>query len=65
MRPSLLILLIPIGLGGCISYSGTPPPQRETVVLPSRQTVVLSPGETIVPAGSATVVCTNGLSPPC
>lgn len=59
MRVLYVAFLIPIGLGGCLSYNGTSAPARETVVVP-RQTV-------IVPAGSTTtvVVCPNGLAPPC
>jgi hypothetical protein len=51
MRISRLILLVPFALGGCLSYSGSPPPARETVVVPA------APG--------TAVVCSNGLAPPC
>ncbi len=52
MRLSLLALLIPLALGGCLSFSSSSPPppaQGSTIVLP--------PG--------TTAVCANGTRPPC
>jgi len=49
MRRLLLVLVLPLGLGGCFSYHETEPPRNTTVV---------------VPPGSV-AVCPNGLSPPC
>jgi hypothetical protein len=49
MRKALLLLVLPLSLGGCFSYSETPAPPRTTVVVP--------PG--------AAVVCPTGLPPPC
>jgi hypothetical protein len=64
MRRFSLGLLVPLALGGCLSYSETPA-RRETVVVPPKQTVVVPPGTTtVIPSGS-TVVCSNGLAPPC
>ncbi len=47
----LLVLLLPLTLGGCFSFSSSnpPPPQHTTVV---------------VPPGSV-VTCPNGTAPPC
>ena len=47
----LLLLLLPLSLNGCLSFSSSNPPP------PSPTTVVLPPG--------ATVVCPNGSQPPC
>ncbi|HSU04366.1 MAG TPA: hypothetical protein VLI93_02230 [Acetobacteraceae bacterium] len=47
----LLILLIPLALAGCLSFSSSNPPP------PAPNTVVVPPG--------TNVVCTNGLPPPC
>jgi hypothetical protein len=63
MRRFSLSLLVPLALGGCLSYSETPA-QRETVVVPPKQTVVVPGTTTVIPSGS-TVVCSNGLAPPC
>ncbi len=51
MRWTIAAMLLPLALGGCLSFSsGSPPP-------PAQNTVV-------VPSG-ATVVCSNGQAPPC
>lgn len=50
MKKFLLVALISIGLGGCLSYTETPYPPRNTTI--------------VVPPGS-TVTCSNGLAPPC
>jgi hypothetical protein len=49
MRKLLLAVLIPLSLGGCLSFHENPPPQNTTVVVP--------PG--------STVTCSNGLPGPC
>ncbi|HEY4043966.1 MAG TPA: hypothetical protein VGM32_19255 [Rhodopila sp.] len=49
MRRILLVALIPLGLGGCLSFHENPPPKNTTVVVP--------PG--------STVSCSNGQPPPC
>jgi hypothetical protein len=51
MKKLLLAVLIPLSLGGCLSFSDTssPPPTHTTVVVPS---------------GSA-VTCSNGQPAPC
>lgn len=58
MRLSFLSLLALVSLGGCISYSGTSSPARETVVVPQGST-------TVVPQGSSVILCANGMRPPC
>ena len=50
MKKFLLVALIPLGLGGCLSYSETSTPPRGTTI--------------VVPPGS-TVICSDGLAPPC
>ncbi|MCW3474878.1 hypothetical protein [Limobrevibacterium gyesilva] len=57
MRLSIFAVLLPVCLGGCLSFTGTTP-AKETVVVPPANTT------TVVPA-PATVVCSNGLRPPC
>jgi len=47
----MLLLLLPLSLGGCLSFSSSNPPP------PSHTTVVLTPG--------TTVVCPDGSQPPC
>lgn len=49
MRLSMLLLLLPLGVAGCILYSGTSTPSHNTIV---------------VPPGSV-VYCSNGYAPPC
>jgi uncharacterized protein YceK len=51
MKKLLLVVLIPLGLGGCLSVSDTssPPPAHTTIVAP--------PG--------STVSCSNGMPGPC
>jgi hypothetical protein len=51
MKKFLLVALIPFGLSGCLSFSGSssPPPRNTTIVVP--------PG--------STVTCSNGQAPPC
>ena len=36
MRVALAVLLLPLALAGCVTFSSSnpPPPQRDTVVLP-------------------------------
>ena len=58
MRFMPIVALLPLMLGGCLSYSEQPAP-RTTVVLPpgtSTTSVVPAPVE---------IVCSNGLRPPC
>jgi hypothetical protein len=50
MRTLTLALLLPLCLGGCLSFSSSSPP-RQTIVVP--------------PSNSTTVVCSNGTQPPC
>jgi len=50
-RMRLLVLLIPLAVSGCLSFSSSNPPP------PAPKTVVLPPGTTIV--------CSNGSPPPC
>ncbi len=48
----LLVLLLPLALSGCLSFSSSsPPPPASTT------TVVVPPG--------ANAVCANGTQPPC
>jgi PBP1b-binding outer membrane lipoprotein LpoB len=57
MRVWVVTALLPLALGGCLSYSAPP---RETVVYtPAPATTT-----TVVPPGSV-AVCANGLRPPC
>jgi hypothetical protein len=51
MRRILLVLVLPLSLGGCFSYSDSPQPQHTTIVVP--------------PGGAAVVTCPNGGAPPC
>ena len=51
MRIAMVSLLVPLALGGCLSFSSSNPPP------PANNTV-------IVPQGS-TAVCSNGGTPPC
>jgi hypothetical protein len=46
----LLAVLMPLALGGCLSFHENPPPPRNTTI--------------VVPPGS-TVSCSNGQAPPC
>jgi hypothetical protein len=50
MRKVLLTVLIPLSLGGCLSFHENPPPPKNTTI--------------VVPPGS-TVTCTNGMPGPC
>ena len=51
MRISRLIILLPLALGGCFSFSSSnPPPPNHTTV--------------VVPQGS-TATCADGSAPPC
>jgi hypothetical protein len=50
MRKFLLDALIPLSLGGCLSFHDDSPPPRNTTV--------------VVPPGS-TVTCSNGMPGPC
>jgi len=49
MRRLIVVLLVPLTLGGCLSYTAPPQPAHTTVVVPN---------------GSA-VACPNGAAPPC
>ncbi len=57
MKIALLVLLLPLMLAGCLSFSDTTPGKTTVVVAPSGGTTVLAPG--------TTVVCSNGRSAPC
>ena len=51
MRVSWIAVLVPLALGGCLSFSSTnPSPPANTTV--------------VVPQGSTTT-CSNGTAPPC
>jgi hypothetical protein len=50
MRKVLLTALIPLFLGGCLSFHENPPPPKNTTI--------------VVPPGS-TMTCTNGMPAPC
>jgi hypothetical protein len=50
-RMRLFVLLLPLAVSGCLSFSSSNPPP------PAPKTVVLPPGTTIV--------CSNGSPPPC
>jgi hypothetical protein len=50
MKKLLLAALIPLGLGGCLSFQGSSAPPRNTTI--------------VVPPGS-TVTCSNGMPGPC
>jgi hypothetical protein len=50
MKKLLLVALIPLSLGGCLSVHENPPQPRNTTV--------------VVPPGS-TVTCSNGMPAPC
>ena len=51
MRLPWLVVLLPLALGGCLSFSSSnPPPPKSTTV--------------VVPPGS-TAVCSDGSAPPC
>jgi hypothetical protein len=50
MKKLMLVVLIPLGLGGCLSFHDSSPPPRNTTI--------------VVPPGS-TVTCSNGQAPPC
>jgi hypothetical protein len=54
MRIATIILLLPLALAGCLSFSSSAPP-RQTIVVPS--TTALPPG--------SRVVCADGTQPPC
>jgi hypothetical protein len=49
MKKLLLVALIPLSLGGCLSFSDSTPPRNTTIVVP--------PG--------STVTCSNGAPGPC
>jgi hypothetical protein len=50
MRKFVFVVLIPLSLGGCLSFHENSPPPRNTTI--------------VVPPGS-TVSCANGQMPPC
>lgn len=39
MKKLLLTLLVPLALGGCLSFHENPPPARTTIVVPPGSTV--------------------------
>jgi hypothetical protein len=45
MKKLLLVALIPLGLGGCLSFQGSPPPAKNTIVVPPGSTVSCSNGQ--------------------
>ena len=49
MRLSWLVILLPLVLGGCLSFSSSNPSP------PANTTVIVPPGST----------CANGMAPPC
>ncbi len=51
MRFSWIVVLMPLALGGCLSFSSSnpPPPASNTVVVPN----------------NSGAVCANGTQPPC
>ena len=51
MRLSWIVVLFPLALGGCLSFSSSNPPP------PASNTVVVPPG--------SSAVCANGTQPPC
>jgi hypothetical protein len=51
MKLSWIIVLLALGLGGCLSFSSSDPNP------PNKTTVVVPPG--------STVTCSNGTAPPC
>jgi hypothetical protein len=51
MRLPLLVLLLPLSLAGCLSFSSSSPRP------PAANTIILPPG--------TTVLCPNGRPPPC
>jgi hypothetical protein len=55
MRIATLILLLPLALAGCLSFSSSSPP---------RQTIVVPQTTTALPPGSR-VICADGTQPPC
>ena len=50
-RPWLIALLLPLTLGGCLSFSSSDPspPQHTTVVVPPQSNVVTTPGPVCSP----------------
>jgi hypothetical protein len=48
-----LALMLPLLLGGCLSFGGSSPPARTTIVMP--------PGN----GGPPAIVCSDGSSNPC
>lgn len=50
MRLALLALLLPLALGGCLSFSSSDPPkpaQNTTIIVPPGATVQVPPGSTV------------------
>jgi hypothetical protein len=47
MKKLLLVALLPVGLGGCLSFSShsSPPPKNTTIVVPPGSTVTCSNGQ--------------------
>jgi hypothetical protein len=45
MKKLLLAVLLPLSLGGCLSFSSSPPPKNTTVVVPQGSSVTCSNGQ--------------------
>ena len=47
MKKLLLVALVPLALGGCLSFhENPPPPKNTTIVVPPGSTVTCGPGQT-------------------
>lgn len=55
MRTLLAVLIAPLALAGCLSFSSNHPAKE-----PSNTTVVVPPGNS-----GTTVICQDGSQPPC
>jgi hypothetical protein len=54
IRTKMLLLLLPLALSGCLSFSSSEPPKTTTVVVPAQPATA-----------PATIVCQTGSPPPC
>jgi len=45
MRKLLVVALLSLGLGGCLSFHDNPPPAKSTIVVPPGSTVTCSNGQ--------------------
>jgi hypothetical protein len=45
MKKLLLAVLVPLSLGGCLSFHESPPPAKTTIVVPPGSTVSCSNGQ--------------------